>query len=60
MHYFYSSMRYTHSMSKAIIQLNEEIVKSEIKELVRNSVEDTLNELLNKEAEELTNAGCAV
>ena len=43
-------------MSKSIIQLNEEIVKSELKELVRNSVEDTLNELLNKEAEELTNA----
>lgn len=43
-------------MSKSIIQLNEEIAKSEWKELVRNSVEDTLNELLNKEAEELTNA----
>ena len=43
-------------MSKSIIQLNEEIVKSELKEFVRNSVEDTLNELLNKEAEELTNA----
>ena len=43
-------------MSKPIIQLNEENVKSELKELVRNSVEETLNELLNKEAEELTNA----
>ena len=43
-------------MSKPIIQLNEETVKSELKELVRNSVEETLNELLNKEAEELTNA----
>lgn len=43
-------------MSKEIIQLNEEVVKSEIKELVRNSVEETLNELLNKEAEELTSA----
>lgn len=43
-------------MSKEIIQLNEEVVKSEIKELVRNSVEETLNELLNKEAEELTGA----
>ena len=43
-------------MSKSIIQLNEETVKSELKEFVRNSVEDTLNELLNKEAEELTNA----
>lgn len=36
--------------------INEEVVKSELRELVRNSVEETLNELLNKEAEELTNA----
>ena len=43
-------------MSKPIIQLNEESGKSELKELVRNSVEETLNELLNKEAEELTSA----
>lgn len=43
-------------MSKSIIQLNEESVKSELKELVRTSVEETLNELLNKEAEELTSA----
>ena len=43
-------------MSKPIIQFNEENVKSELKELVRNSVEETLNELLNKEAEELTSA----
>ena len=43
-------------MSKPIIQLNEETVKSELKEMVRNSVEETLNALLNKEAEELTNA----
>ena len=35
-------------MSKDIIQLNEEVVKNELKELVRNSVEETLNELLNK------------
>ena len=39
-------------MSKNIIQLNEEVVKNELKELVRNSVEETLNELLNQEAEE--------
>ena len=43
-------------MSKDIIQLNEEVVKNELKELVRNSVEETLNELLNKEAEELASA----
>lgn len=44
------------NMPKPTIQLNEENVKSELKELVRNSVEETLNELLNKEAEELTSA----
>lgn len=43
-------------MSKNIIQLNEEAVKVELKELVRKSVEETLNELLDKEAEELTGA----
>ena len=43
-------------MPKPIIQLNEENVKSKLKELVRNSVEETLNELLNKGAEELTSA----
>lgn len=44
-------------MSKKIVQLNEEVVKSELKELVRKSVEETLNELLDKEAAELTGAG---
>ena len=43
-------------MSKKIIQLNEEVVMSELKELVRSSVEETLNELLDKEADELTSA----
>ena len=43
-------------MSNPIIQLNEETVKSELKEIVRNSVEETLNSLLNKEAEELASA----
>lgn len=43
-------------MSKKIIQLNEEIIKVELKELVRNSVEETLNNLLDQEAKELTNA----
>lgn len=36
-------------MSKNIIQLNEEAVKGELKELVRKSVEETLNELLDTE-----------
>ena len=31
-------------MSKKIVQLNEEIIKTELKELVRNSVEETLNQ----------------
>lgn len=43
-------------MSNPIIQLNEEVVKNELKELVRKSVEETLNELLDKEADELTGA----
>ena len=43
-------------MSEKIIQLNEAVIKSEIKELVRSSVEETLNELLEAEAEKLTQA----
>ena len=43
-------------MSEKIVQLNEEVIKSELKELVRGSVEETLNELLEKEAESLTQA----
>ena len=35
---------------------NEEVIKSQIKELVRGSVEETLNELLEAEAEKLTRA----
>ena len=43
-------------MSNNIIQFNEEIIKGQIKELVRSSVEETLNELLEAEAEKLTQA----
>ncbi|WP_371363022.1 IS256 family transposase ISCce2 [Sporomusa rhizae] len=39
-------------MSKKIIQLNEEIIKGELKELVRSSVEETLNNLLDQEAKQ--------
>ena len=39
-----------------IVQLNEEIIKSELKELVRSSVEETLNGLLEQEAQQLTGA----
>ncbi len=35
-------------MSEKIVQLNEEVIKGQIKELVRGSVEETLNELLRK------------
>ena len=35
-------------MSEKIIQLNEEVIKGQIKDLVRGSVEETLNELLAK------------
>ena len=41
---------------RKIVQLNEEVIKGQIKELVRGSVEETLNELLEAEAEKLTQA----
>ena len=43
-------------MSDNIIQLNEAAIKGELKDLVKNSVEETLNALLNHEADELVNA----
>jgi putative transposase len=44
------------AMSDKIIQLNEGVIKQELSELVRQSVEDTLNSLLDEEADRLTNA----
>jgi len=44
-------------MSEKIVQLNEGAIKNELKELVRSSVEETLNGLLEQEAQQLTNAG---
>ena len=41
-------------MSEKIVQLNEAEIKNELKELVRGSVEETLNELLETEAQKLT------
>ena len=38
-------------MSEKIVQLNEEVIKGQIKELVRSSAEEILNEMLEKEAE---------
>jgi putative transposase len=43
-------------MSEKIVQLNEGVIKGQLKELVRGSVEETLNELLEAEAEKLTQA----
>ena len=43
-------------MSNNIGQLNEKIIKGQIKELICGSVEQTLNELLEAEAEKLTQA----
>ena len=43
-------------MSEKIVQLNEEVIKGQIKELVHGSVEETLSELPEKEAESLTQA----
>lgn len=39
------------------MHLNEGAIKNELKELMRSSVEETLNGLLEQEAEELINAG---
>ena len=43
-------------MSDNIIQFNEQVIKTELKDLVKQSVEETLNSLLDQEAEELTKA----
>lgn len=43
-------------MPEKIVQLNEAVIKNELKELVRGSVEKTLNELLEAEANKLTQA----
>ena len=38
------------------MQLNENLIKHALKDLVRSCVEETLNALLDKEADELVNA----
>lgn len=43
-------------MSDNIITHNQELIHTELKELVKNSVEETLNALLDAEAERLVNA----
>ena len=44
-------------LAGTIFYAGHKIIKDELKELVRSSVEETLNGLLDKEAEELVNAG---
>jgi transposase-like protein len=41
-------------MSEKIVQLNEEVIKEQIRELVFGGVEETLNGLLEAEASRLT------
>ena len=43
-------------MSGNIIQLNEKFIQNELKTLVKNSVEETLNALLDAEADKLVQA----
>lgn len=43
-------------MSGNIIQLNEDLIKDNLKDLVDSSIEETLNVLLNHEADELVKA----
>ena len=43
-------------MSDNIIQLNQNAIHTELKDLVKNSVEETLNAMLDAEADRLVNA----
>ena len=43
-------------MPEKIVQLNEEVIKGQLKELVQGSVEEPINELLEAEASKLTQA----
>ena len=45
-------------MPEPIVTLNEEGLRSDLRELVRKTVEDTLNGLLEAEADELVGAEC--
>ena len=46
-------------MSEKIVEFNVEIIRGQIKELVRGSVEETQNELLEKEMELLAQGECS-
>ena len=43
-------------MSDTIVQLNTELIHNELRDLVKNSVEETLNAMLDAEADKLVNA----
>ena len=43
-------------MPEPIVTLNEESLRSDLRELVRRTVEDTLNGLLEEEADDLVGA----
>ena len=43
-------------MSNPIVTFDEEAVRGELRELVRRTVEDTLNALLEEEADDLVRA----
>lgn len=45
------------TMSDNIIQLNEDLIKHDLKDLVRSSVEETLNALLDQELVNLSMPG---
>lgn len=44
-------------MSDSIVTFDEEAVRGELRELVRRTVEDTLNALLEEEADDLVGTG---
>ena len=45
-------------MPDNILQLNTELIHSKLKDVVKNSVEETLDVMLEAEADKLVNAAC--
>lgn len=52
----HKNQRRSRTTSDKIVQLNEQVIKSELKGLDRQSVEEVLNGMLDEEADGLTNA----
>ena len=44
-------------MSNSIVSFDEQAVKDELRELVRKTIEETINAMLDKEANQLVGAG---